>query len=139
MARALGFGERAIFGRLALRPALNPVIALIALVFAYSLANTFLVESIFDWPGLGSYAVDGDPVARHPGHPRRHAVRRARLRAREPARRHRAVARRPAGAGRAHVSAAAPAPGLPGDALRGRLGVLVARPAARPPRRARRA
>jgi peptide/nickel transport system permease protein len=57
MARALGFSERAIFGRLALRPALNPVIALIALVFAYSLANTFLVESIYNWPGLGSYAV----------------------------------------------------------------------------------
>jgi peptide/nickel transport system permease protein len=56
MARALGFSERTIFGRLALRPALNPVIALTALVFAYSLANTFLVESIFDWPGLGSYA-----------------------------------------------------------------------------------
>ena len=33
------------------------MIALAALVFAYSLANTFLVESIFDWPGLGSYAV----------------------------------------------------------------------------------
>ena len=35
----------------------EPVLALIALVFAYSLANSFLVESIFDWPGLGSYAV----------------------------------------------------------------------------------
>jgi peptide/nickel transport system permease protein len=57
MARALGFSERAIFGRLALRPALIPVIALLALIFAYSLANTFLVESIYDWPGLGSYAV----------------------------------------------------------------------------------
>jgi peptide/nickel transport system permease protein len=57
MARALGFSERTIFARLALRPALNPVIALIALVFAYSLANTFLVESIYNWPGLGSYAV----------------------------------------------------------------------------------
>ncbi len=56
MARALGFSERTIYARLAMRPALNPVIALIALVFAYSLANTFLVESIYDWPGLGSYA-----------------------------------------------------------------------------------
>jgi len=32
------------------------VAAAIALVFGYSLVNTFLVESIFDWPGLGSYA-----------------------------------------------------------------------------------
>ena len=33
------------------------IVAITALVFAYSLANTFLVESIFDWPGLGSYVV----------------------------------------------------------------------------------
>jgi peptide/nickel transport system permease protein len=58
MVRALGFGDRAIFGRYALRPALNPVIQVIALVFAYSLANTFLVEAVFDWPGLGSYAAN---------------------------------------------------------------------------------
>jgi peptide/nickel transport system permease protein len=57
-ARALGFSERSILARFALRPALNPVIAVIALVFAYALVNTFLVESIFDWPGLGSYAAD---------------------------------------------------------------------------------
>ena len=54
--RALGFPERAVFGRFALKPALVPVISVIALVFAYSLVNTFLVEAIFDWPGLGSYA-----------------------------------------------------------------------------------
>ena len=55
-ARALGFGERQIFGRFALKLAWTPVAAAIALVFGYSLVNTFLVESIFDWPGLGSYA-----------------------------------------------------------------------------------
>ncbi len=58
MVRALGFPERSVFGRFALKLALNPVIAVVALVFAYSLANTFLVEAIFDWPGLGSYAAD---------------------------------------------------------------------------------
>ena len=58
MVRALGFGERAVYGRFALRPAWNPVVAVAALVFAYSLANTFLVEAIFNWPGLGSYAAD---------------------------------------------------------------------------------
>ena len=55
-ARALGFGERQIFGRFAMKLAWTPVAAAIALVFGYSLVNTFLVESIFDWPGLGSYA-----------------------------------------------------------------------------------
>jgi peptide/nickel transport system permease protein len=58
MVRALGFPERSIFARFALRPALNPVISVTALVFAYSLVNTFLVEAIFDWNGLGSYAAD---------------------------------------------------------------------------------
>lgn len=56
--RALGFRERSVLGRFALKPALVPVVSVIALVFAYSLVNTFLVESIFDWSGLGSYAAD---------------------------------------------------------------------------------
>jgi peptide/nickel transport system permease protein len=56
--RALGFPERTVFARFALKPAMVPVVSVIALVFAYSLVNTFLVESIFDWPGLGSYAAD---------------------------------------------------------------------------------
>ena len=55
-ARALGFGERQVFGRFAMKLAWTPVAAAVALVFGYSLVNTFLVESIFDWPGLGSYA-----------------------------------------------------------------------------------
>jgi len=58
MTRALGFPERTIFAHFALRPALNPVVSVIALVFAYALVNTFLVEAIFDWNGLGSYAAD---------------------------------------------------------------------------------
>jgi peptide/nickel transport system permease protein len=56
MVRALGFPERAVFGRFAMKLAWNPLAAALALVFGYSLVNTFLVESIFDWPGLGSYA-----------------------------------------------------------------------------------
>lgn len=58
MTRSLGFGERSLFLRFALRPALNPVVQVVALVFAYALANTFLVEAVFDWPGLGSYAAN---------------------------------------------------------------------------------
>jgi peptide/nickel transport system permease protein len=56
MVRSLGFSERAVFGRFAMKLAWNPVAAAVALVFAYSLVNTFLVEAIFDWPGLGEYA-----------------------------------------------------------------------------------
>jgi peptide/nickel transport system permease protein len=58
MIRALGFSERAVFGRFAMKLAWNPVAAAVALIFGYSLVNTFLVESIFDWPGLGSYAAE---------------------------------------------------------------------------------
>jgi peptide/nickel transport system permease protein len=54
--RALGFRERAVYGRFAMKLAWNPVISALALVFGYSLVNTFLVEAIFDWPGLGVYA-----------------------------------------------------------------------------------
>ncbi|MGP3960044.1 ABC transporter permease [Nonomuraea sp. 3N208] len=56
--RALGFGETSILTRFALRPALGPVLSLIALVFAYSIVNGFLVEAVFNWPGLGRYAAE---------------------------------------------------------------------------------
>ena len=58
MIRAMGFSERSVFGRFALRHAWNPVVAILALVFAYSIVNAFLVEAIFNRPGLGSYAAD---------------------------------------------------------------------------------
>ncbi len=56
MIRSLGFSERALLRRFSLRLAWSPVVQVLALVFAYSLANTFLVEAVFDWPGLGNYA-----------------------------------------------------------------------------------
>ena len=58
MARAIGYPERTIMWRFALRPSLGPVLAALALVFGYALGNTFLVENLFDWPGLGSYVAD---------------------------------------------------------------------------------
>ncbi|MFI9028008.1 ABC transporter permease [Streptomyces sp. NPDC053560] len=58
MVRSLGFPERAVLGRFALRLAWNPVLQLLALIFGYSLVNTFLVEAVFDYPGLGRYAAD---------------------------------------------------------------------------------
>lgn len=56
--RALGFGETSILTRFALRPALGPVLSLVALVFAYAIVNGFLVEAVFNWPGLGRYAAE---------------------------------------------------------------------------------
>lgn len=58
MERSLGFSKWQVLTRFSLRPAFGPVLALLALVFAFSLVNAFLVESIFNWPGLGRYAAD---------------------------------------------------------------------------------
>ena len=58
MTEALGFGRSEVLVRFSLRPAANPVLSLVALVFAYAIVNSFLVESVFDWPGIGSYGAD---------------------------------------------------------------------------------
>jgi len=59
MLRSLGFPERTVISRFAMKLAWNPVSAVLALVFAYSLVNSFLVESIFDWQTLDTPAIVG--------------------------------------------------------------------------------
>lgn len=56
-ARAYGLGERLIVSRLALRNALVPVLTIIGLTLAYLLTGSFFVEIVFNWPGLGTFAV----------------------------------------------------------------------------------
>lgn len=56
--RALGFSSREVIRRFAMRPILSPVLTLIALTFAYSIVNAFIVEAIFNWPGVGRYTTD---------------------------------------------------------------------------------
>lgn len=58
MARAFGFGERKISTRYAFRPALIPTLTILGLDFAALLANAFLVERVFVWPGLSRYGVE---------------------------------------------------------------------------------
>ncbi|MBD8023257.1 ABC transporter permease [Microbacterium gallinarum] len=48
-------GRRVVFGHV-LRGALVPVITVVGTAFASLLAGTVLVEQIFAWPGIGSYA-----------------------------------------------------------------------------------
>ncbi len=57
MARAYGFPESRIANRYAFRPALIPTLTILGLDFASLLANAFLVESVFAWPGLSRYGV----------------------------------------------------------------------------------
>jgi len=56
-ARAYGVSERRIYGRLALRNAVGPVLTVVGLTLAFLLTGAFYVEVIFNWPGLGSFTV----------------------------------------------------------------------------------
>jgi peptide/nickel transport system permease protein len=58
MARAYGFPEARIAHRYAFRPALIPTLTILGLDFAALLANAFLVEHVFVWPGLSRYGVE---------------------------------------------------------------------------------
>lgn len=53
--RSLGFSKETIAFRYALKNSLPAVLTVIALSLAYSLTGTFLIESVFTWPGLGDY------------------------------------------------------------------------------------
>lgn len=57
-ARAMGFGERTVIFRYALRNALIPVVTVVGLQLGYSLAGAVLTETVFAWPGLGRLLVD---------------------------------------------------------------------------------
>jgi peptide/nickel transport system permease protein len=56
-ARAKGLIERTVIVRHGLKNALLPVITISGLQFGYLLGGTVLVEAIFQWPGMGRYAV----------------------------------------------------------------------------------
>lgn len=57
-ARAMGFPERTVIYRYALRNALIPVVTVVGLQLGYSLAGAVLTETVFAWPGLGRLLVD---------------------------------------------------------------------------------
>ncbi len=57
-ARAKGAGEFRVIVRHALRNTLVPTLTVIGYSFAYLLTGAVLTETIFSWPGMGSYAVE---------------------------------------------------------------------------------
>jgi peptide/nickel transport system permease protein len=57
-ARAKGLRERITISRHALRNSLLPVITLFGLQFPLIFGGAFVVEYIFDWPGMGTLAVE---------------------------------------------------------------------------------
>ena len=57
-ARAKGLPERVVFYKHALRNALLPVVTVLGLQFGNVLAGAILVETVFNWPGLGRLAFE---------------------------------------------------------------------------------
>lgn len=56
-ARAKGAPEHVVLLNHALRNALIPVLTVLGFTFAYLITGAVLTETIFSWPGIGSYAV----------------------------------------------------------------------------------
>lgn len=57
-ARAHGLSGRTVVIAYALRNALLPVVTTLGMVFSFLLGANVLVEKVFAWPGIGSYAVE---------------------------------------------------------------------------------
>ncbi len=52
---AWGISERVALFKYALKNVISPVVASLGLSFGYTIVGAYLVELIFDWPGLGYY------------------------------------------------------------------------------------
>ncbi len=57
-ARASGLAPSTVLVTYALRNALLPVVTLLGMVFSFLLGANVLVEKVFAWPGIGSYALE---------------------------------------------------------------------------------
>ena len=58
MARIMGIPELMVIGKYALKNASIPIITLGAMNFVILLNGTVVVESVFNWPGIGRLLVD---------------------------------------------------------------------------------
>jgi len=65
-ARSYGLSERFVLFSYALKNSLGPTITAAALALGSSFMNTFLVESIFSWPGIGEYVADSVVALNYP-------------------------------------------------------------------------
>ena len=57
-ARASGLSTTTVLVRYALRNALLPVVTTLGMVFGFMIGSSVVVEKVFGWPGVGSYAID---------------------------------------------------------------------------------
>ena len=57
-ARAAGLSRRKVLFGYGLRNAMLPIITTLGMVFSFALGANVLVEKVFAWPGIGSYAIE---------------------------------------------------------------------------------
>lgn len=57
-ARASGLTSTTVLVTYALRNALLPVVTTLGMVFGFMLGSSVVIEKVFGWPGVGSYAID---------------------------------------------------------------------------------
>jgi len=57
-ARASGLSPATVLVRYALRNALLPVVTTLGMVFGNMIGGSVIIEKVFGWPGVGSYAID---------------------------------------------------------------------------------
>jgi ABC-type dipeptide/oligopeptide/nickel transport system permease component len=65
-ARSKGLRESVVVVKHALRNALIPIVTVIGLQMGALLGGAVLTETVFSWPGIGSYIVDGIMVSDYP-------------------------------------------------------------------------
>jgi ABC-type dipeptide/oligopeptide/nickel transport system permease component len=57
-ARASGLSSTTVLIRYALHNALLPVVTTLGMVFGFMIGSSVIIEKVFGWPGVGSYAID---------------------------------------------------------------------------------
>lgn len=67
VARAKGLTERDVLYKHALKNAMIPTVTVIGILFGQLLAGAIVTETIFNWPGIGRYAVDAITSLDYPG------------------------------------------------------------------------
>jgi glutathione transport system permease protein len=65
-ARAKGLKERSVIYKHCLRNALIPVVTMMGLQFGFLLGGSIVVETVFNWPGLGRLLVDAVTMRDYP-------------------------------------------------------------------------
>ena len=58
-ARAKGLAGRVVILRHALRNAMIPIVTILGLNFGFVLSGAVIVETVFAWPGIGRYLIEG--------------------------------------------------------------------------------